>query len=250
MSVAKQIQHCSFIVCSTVTLSALTAKRRIFSNDHFSSKKLGPLSVPLFTRPTSAKETTTISIRPFFSWVGAERCWKWCVFICSFSAIDSRRLSSYFQQLFKTSDVSDHLQIWRFRFRDVRILVRPTTVDGPIFTTRVSLALHQPMIFNSRFWKHWSTLSSSSMNVSSLLLIAPTIVFCLKIQYDTTANTRWLPTGGLCRFTRSYVADQLEEDSDDEKCPAPERSSLKSRQLITRCCWSFEHRTSISSIRQ
>ncbi len=32
----------------TATLSALTAKRQIFSNDHFSSKKFGPLFVPLF----------------------------------------------------------------------------------------------------------------------------------------------------------------------------------------------------------
>ena len=67
----------------TVTLSALTARRRIFSNDHFSSKKLGPLSVPLFTRPASAKEQRRFN-STVFSWVGVERCWKWCVFICSF----------------------------------------------------------------------------------------------------------------------------------------------------------------------
>lgn len=80
----------------TVTLSALTAKRRIFSNDHFSSKKLGPLSVPLFTRPASAKEQRRFN-STVFSWVGVERWWKWCMFICYLSAIDSRRLSSHFE---------------------------------------------------------------------------------------------------------------------------------------------------------
>ncbi len=52
----------------TVTLSALTAKRQIFSNDHFSSKKLGPLFVPLFTRPTSIPEQKRFN-STVFSWV-------------------------------------------------------------------------------------------------------------------------------------------------------------------------------------
>ena len=52
----------------TVTLSALTAKRHIFSNDHFSSKKLGPLLVPLFTRPKSIAEQKRFN-STFFSWV-------------------------------------------------------------------------------------------------------------------------------------------------------------------------------------
>jgi hypothetical protein len=52
----------------TVTLSALTAKRHIFSNDHFSSKKLGPLLVPLFTRPTSISEQKRFN-STVFSWV-------------------------------------------------------------------------------------------------------------------------------------------------------------------------------------
>jgi len=52
----------------TVTLSALTAKRHIFSNDHFSSKKLGSLFVPLFTRPTSTSEQKRFN-STVFSWV-------------------------------------------------------------------------------------------------------------------------------------------------------------------------------------
>lgn len=52
----------------TVTLSALTAKRQIFSNDHFSSKKLGSLFVPLFTRPTSVDEQRRFNAT-VFSWV-------------------------------------------------------------------------------------------------------------------------------------------------------------------------------------
>jgi len=52
----------------TVTLSALTAKRHIFSNDHFSSKKLGSLYVPLFTRPTSITEQKRFN-STVFSWV-------------------------------------------------------------------------------------------------------------------------------------------------------------------------------------
>jgi hypothetical protein len=52
----------------TVTLSALTAKRQIFSNDHFSSKKLGPFFVPLFTRPTSMTEQKRFN-STVFSWV-------------------------------------------------------------------------------------------------------------------------------------------------------------------------------------
>lgn len=52
----------------TVTLSALTAKRQIFSDDHFSSKKLGPLVVPLFTRPTSLSEQKRFN-STVFSWV-------------------------------------------------------------------------------------------------------------------------------------------------------------------------------------
>jgi hypothetical protein len=52
----------------TVTLSALAAKRQIFSNDHFSSKKLGTLLVPLFTRPTSPAEQKRFNTT-VFSWV-------------------------------------------------------------------------------------------------------------------------------------------------------------------------------------
>lgn len=52
----------------TLTLSALTAKRHIFSNDHFSSKKLGPLYVPLFTRPTLISEQNRFN-STVFSWV-------------------------------------------------------------------------------------------------------------------------------------------------------------------------------------
>lgn len=52
----------------TVTLSALTARRRIFSNDHFSSKKLGSLYVPLFTRPSSTIEQKRFN-STVFSWV-------------------------------------------------------------------------------------------------------------------------------------------------------------------------------------
>ena len=52
----------------TVTLSALTAKRHIFSNDHFSSKKLGNLHVPLFTRPSSSTEQKRFN-STVFSWV-------------------------------------------------------------------------------------------------------------------------------------------------------------------------------------
>ncbi|CAF0739154.1 unnamed protein product [Adineta steineri] len=52
----------------TVTLSVLTAKRHIFSNDHFSSKKLGSLFVPLFTRPTSLIEQKRFN-STVFSWI-------------------------------------------------------------------------------------------------------------------------------------------------------------------------------------
>ncbi|CAF0852794.1 unnamed protein product [Adineta ricciae] len=52
----------------TVTLSALTAKRHIFSSDHFSSKKLGSLSVPLFTRSTSISEQKRFN-STVFSWI-------------------------------------------------------------------------------------------------------------------------------------------------------------------------------------
>ncbi len=52
----------------TVTLSALTSKRHIFSNDHFSFKKLGSLFVPLFTRPTSPIEQKRFN-STVFSWV-------------------------------------------------------------------------------------------------------------------------------------------------------------------------------------
>jgi len=52
----------------TVTLSVLSSKRHIFSNDHFSLKKLGPLLVPLFTRPTSISEQKRFN-STVFSWV-------------------------------------------------------------------------------------------------------------------------------------------------------------------------------------
>ncbi|CAF3377355.1 unnamed protein product [Rotaria socialis] len=52
----------------TVTLSALTARRHIFSNDHFSSKKLGSLFVPLFTRPSPMIEQQRFN-STVFSWI-------------------------------------------------------------------------------------------------------------------------------------------------------------------------------------
>ena len=59
----------------TVTFSELTARRRIFSHDHFSSKKLGPLSVSLFTRPTSVAEQKRFDAT-VFSWVCKHQCSK------------------------------------------------------------------------------------------------------------------------------------------------------------------------------
>lgn len=52
----------------TVTLSTLTAKRRIFSSDHFSTKKFGRFNVPLFTRPESPIENQRLT-KTVFSWV-------------------------------------------------------------------------------------------------------------------------------------------------------------------------------------
>jgi hypothetical protein len=53
----------------TVTLSALTCRRSIFSADHFSSKKLGTRVVPLFTRPISSLEQQQRFEQTIFSWV-------------------------------------------------------------------------------------------------------------------------------------------------------------------------------------
>ena len=78
----------------TVTLSALTAKRQIFSDDHFSSKKLGPLTVPLFTRPGSLIEQQKFN-KTIFSWVRQP-----CVLSSDVSElvnVDSRCIASHFE---------------------------------------------------------------------------------------------------------------------------------------------------------
>ena len=110
----------------TVTLSALTAKRRIFSDEHFSTKKLGRLNVPLFTRPESIIEKQRFT-KTVFSWVNFHRlkCFSLSV---SFERVlvhlDSRRFTSNIEELFKISDIFCYFQIGRFSFRNVRILFR------------------------------------------------------------------------------------------------------------------------------
>ena len=103
----------------TVTLSELTAKRRIFSHDHFSSKKLGPLSVSLFTRPTSVAEQKRFDAT-VFSWVCKHRCSQGSRL--SYVA-DSRRFSNDLGWLPENGHLLRHIQIGRHRTRDVRVLL-------------------------------------------------------------------------------------------------------------------------------
>ena len=103
----------------TVTFSELTAKRRIFSHDHFSSKKLGPLSVSLFTRPNSVSEQRRFDAT-VFSWV--------CKHVCSQGThlsnfADSRRFPSDVGWLPENGHLLRYIEIGRHRPGDVRVLL-------------------------------------------------------------------------------------------------------------------------------
>lgn len=92
----------------TVTLSALTAKRHIFSNDHFSSKKLASFSVPLFTRSASISEQKRFN-STVFSWVFIFNMLSEIFNPFSY-LLDPRCISSYFQRVFEISYFFCHIQ--------------------------------------------------------------------------------------------------------------------------------------------
>ncbi|CAF2578991.1 unnamed protein product [Rotaria sp. Silwood2] len=159
----------------TVTLSALTAKRHIFSNDHFSSKKLGPLFVPLFTRPTSVVEQKRFN-STVFSWIqGVSQAisngyLKLATFFI-ISKLDDSVLEIYeYYFAYNSSGIDDHNESF----------LSTTSIDD--IQQQVLKALEQINQFVDERLKPIVNRSNYR--------------FCLKIQYNTSITPNdYQPTG-------------------------------------------------------